>query len=710
MSNIIKQKSSLGPTNGRQTVGDGASLPFDTDASVLAVCHLQGTDDMYYYSTTFSGGPGPKCPPDRGSSDCVTGSPAPIFSNSNDFLSSPEFQHSLLNKHDKSHFADSNNIRNSFNYPHPVVVPRAIPTRSASELSTPPLTPDDGDDSDFGSLGSKLSSASISKAQEKDALDYLLTLFPRQGLQALPYAKNVSISAPNLGAAFDGVVLELPGKPKTLYVDGKSAESVSFRESIVALLDLADERLECSALVIVLERSSPNLAALLHSLMYVGGTVVTKPPFEMSSGIRRTVNTILQALFAAVGRLDKSLSPAVTLNRLREHHFNAKDIIHVFHLANASFWLFLMRAPGFPSKLVIPTLWSLALLIPLTSQFFLPATPIFTWLITYYSSRFIPTSWRPNISVSLLPTLESVLYGANISDILTRFTHPILDIIAWLPYGVGHFSLPFFVAAFLWLFRSKESLHLWARTFGYLNFTGVAIQIFFPCAAPWYEVIHGLTPANYSMKGSPGGLARIDALLGGSTYTVGFSNAPVVFGAFPSLHAACATIEALFMSHFFPQTTRYVWTYTAVLYWATMYLTHHYLIDVVSGACLAVAFFYLFLPDSLRGEAALALPSGLGTQRTKYEVYDLEDPSNVAAFELSDVSSDEEMDIAYRSPNTTTTFPTFSVPILKQDAGKKSHRHTASIASLIRGEERSAEDGWSPVSATFTVPPARGER
>ena len=25
---------------------------------MLAVCHLQGTDDMYYYSTTFSGGPG----------------------------------------------------------------------------------------------------------------------------------------------------------------------------------------------------------------------------------------------------------------------------------------------------------------------------------------------------------------------------------------------------------------------------------------------------------------------------------------------------------------------------------------------------------------------------------------------------------------------------------------------------------------------------
>jgi hypothetical protein len=110
-----------------------------------------------------------------------------------------------------------------------------------------------------------------------------MTLFPHHGLAALPYAKSVAISAPNMGAAFDGVVLELPGQPKTLYVDGKSAQSVSLRESIVALLDLADESLQCSAIVIALDRSLPSLGDLLHSLMYVGGTVVTKAPFQVDS-------------------------------------------------------------------------------------------------------------------------------------------------------------------------------------------------------------------------------------------------------------------------------------------------------------------------------------------------------------------------------------------------------------------------------------------
>ncbi|KAK7053244.1 hypothetical protein VNI00_003869 [Paramarasmius palmivorus] len=270
ISNLPNSKSSLCPANGRQTVGDGATS-FDIPSSnVIAVCQIEGSEDnMYYYSTTFSGGPGVvrfahsssfsgafdipkvKCPPDRlgGSSECVTGSPASVSSLSYPFPSSPPYSNSP-----------------------PYAIPNRLPTRSlstGSDLSTPPLTPDDGSDSPI-----------IRPAQQKDALDFLMTVFPKHGLSALPYAKSVTISAPDVGE-FEGMVMELPGRPKTLYVNAKNAASLSLRESIVALLDLADERLECSALVIVLDRSSKMLGEALHSLMYVGGTVVTKPPFEV---------------------------------------------------------------------------------------------------------------------------------------------------------------------------------------------------------------------------------------------------------------------------------------------------------------------------------------------------------------------------------------------------------------------------------------------
>ncbi|KAF7290596.1 acidPPc domain-containing protein [Mycena indigotica] len=451
-----------------------------------------------------------------------------------------------------------------------------------------------------------------------------------------------------------------------------------------------------------------------------------QPNFRPGATVTRALVTVYQALLAAIARLDKSFNPKDTITRLRRHQFTWSDSIYLFHLASVAFWLPLMQVPGYPTKLLIPVLFTIALLVPFTSQFFLPAIPVFAWLLMYYTSQFIPVSWRPTISVSLLPTLESVLFGANISDILTRFTHPVLDIVAWLPYGINHFAFPFVVAAFTWLFRTKEVLQLWARVFGYFNYVGVLIQILLPCAAPWYEIIHGLTPANYGMHGSPGGLLRIDRLFGGHGYTVTFSNAPVVFGAFPSLHAGCATLEALFVSHFFPQATRYVWAYAGLMYWATMYLSHHYLIDVVGGGCLAVFFFYLYLPDEFRNPSnATAQPSNLSTRgtspRSKYDAYDLEAPlrgSNLrrqmmvdaAEFDLSDgsqASDEEDVDIAYRSPlpqgmNSKQSSQTGRGG-KRTGGGGKSHRHTASIARLIREGERGPEEAWnnSPIGATF---------
>ncbi|KAF8578042.1 hypothetical protein K439DRAFT_1648915 [Ramaria rubella] len=287
MSNIVlntlKQKSSLGPAyvssespNGRQTVGDGASF-LD---NVLAVCHVQGADDIYYYSTTFSGGPGVR------SSGCVTGSPASSF-----FCSSPlpasgqarfyhpnihaDIAYPLTPESTPSEFSSS---LESLALPPgvasiPIPLSKEFTGPPAHNLITPPYTPEDIEGRrSFGSISSKQSSA---------ALDFLTTLFPRSGLAALPHAKSVSITSPALEAIWEGIVLEMPGSQRTLFVHGKGAEHVKLRESIVALLDLADEHLECTAFVIALERSSPALGELLHSLMYVGGTVVTKPPFDV---------------------------------------------------------------------------------------------------------------------------------------------------------------------------------------------------------------------------------------------------------------------------------------------------------------------------------------------------------------------------------------------------------------------------------------------
>ncbi|KAI5450934.1 Phosphatidylinositol:ceramide phosphoinositol transferase (IPC synthase) [Naganishia albida] len=360
-------------------------------------------------------------------------------------------------------------------------------------------------------------------------------------------------------------------------------------------------------------------------------------PSNLPTSPKALLSPLIVHIVAALKRLDTSVDPRKTLDKLSRHPFTIwNTALWIFLVALAAFTLYLNEFLFL--QILIPTAYILAMLIPATSQFVLPATPILAWLLLFFSAKFIPAEWRPEIHVVLLPTLESVLYGANISDILTRYTHPVLDILAWLPYGVMHFVIPFVLAAVLWVFAPKGAVQFFGKAFGFLNLTGVLIQLVFPCAAPWYEIIHGLTPADYAMSGSPGGLMRIDRIFGGTGYTNTFGNAPLVFGAFPSLHAGTSTMEALFLTYFFPKYAPFYWAYAGTLYWATMYLTHHYLVDVVGGGCLALACFYYFMPKEFKDlDTGITWDAVEPTPTTQAEDYELVD---------EDEAFDQAMDLA----------------------------------------------------------------
>lgn len=70
------------------------------------------------------------------------------------------------------------------------------------------------------------------------------------------------------------------------------------------------------------------------------------------------------------------------------------------------------------------------------------------------------------------------------SNLLSAHKHAVLDVLAWLPYGILHFAGPFIVAAVIFLFAAPGTLRVYARSFGYMNLIGVMIQLCFPCAPP----------------------------------------------------------------------------------------------------------------------------------------------------------------------------------------------------------------------------------
>ncbi|PSS09269.1 hypothetical protein M430DRAFT_37276 [Amorphotheca resinae ATCC 22711] len=339
-------------------------------------------------------------------------------------------------------------------------------------------------------------------------------------------------------------------------------------------------------------------------------TAFTKMPFSWPSlpnPIPRRYRRRLRSKFrssqspaSSITDIETSFNPADTIRALRTHRWSVYDAQYLFLIMIGIFSLSISQAPGPLMKTGAASLMMLALLMPVTRQFFLPFLPILTWLVFFFNARFIPAEYRPHIWVKVLPALENIFYGANLSNILSAHQHVVLDVLAWLPYGILHFGGPAVWAAVMFLFGAPGTVPVFARTFGYLNIIGVMIQLIFPCSPPWYENMYGLAPANYSMQGSPAGLARIDKLFGIDLYTTNFTASPLVFGAFPSLHSGNAVLEALFMSHCFPKLKPFVITYAMWMWWATMYLSHHYAVDLVGGGLMAAIAFYIaktnFLP------------------------------------------------------------------------------------------------------------------
>ncbi|EER26235.1 Aureobasidin resistance protein Aur1 [Coccidioides posadasii str. Silveira] len=336
-----------------------------------------------------------------------------------------------------------------------------------------------------------------------------------------------------------------------------------------------------------------------HPQKYLGKVSVMLPWRSLQllfpHRVRRRLRSKLRSRVSpssSIASLKTSFSPLDTLKSLQSHRWTVYDGQYLFLAILGIFCLSVIETPGPLIKTLISLVILISLILPVTCQFLLPALPIIGWLVFWYAMQYIPSNWRPPIWVRVLPALENIFYGANLSNILSTHKNVVLDIMAWLPYGIMHFGAPAVCSLILFIFGPPGLTPIFARSFGYMNVIGCVIQFLFPCSPPWYENLYGLAPAHYGMPGSPAGLARIDELFGLDLYTSGFTASPVPFGAFPSLHAANATIEALFMSHLFPRFRAAFVLYTLWIWWATMYLSHHYAVDLVGGSLLAAVTFY----------------------------------------------------------------------------------------------------------------------
>lgn len=214
-------------------------------------------------------------------------------------------------------------------------------------------------------------------------------------------------------------------------------------------------------------------------------------------------------------------------------------------------------------------------------------------------------AWRGPIHVAEPLHAELALFGIETPEgVVTPAawwqarTRPWLD----LPTGAAYLAyLPVFVGAAAWwrwglprragtaeeaaaLARRAEAVMLSALL---LNVAGYAIYVLYPAAPPWYVDLHGVGPALLDVAPDPAGGARFDAATGLPLQALFYGGSANVFGAIPSLHVGQVVLLAWFAARF-RSLRSWLWPYAALVAFASVYLNHHYIVDGLAGAALAI--------------------------------------------------------------------------------------------------------------------------
>jgi membrane-associated phospholipid phosphatase len=223
-----------------------------------------------------------------------------------------------------------------------------------------------------------------------------------------------------------------------------------------------------------------------------------------------------------------------------------------------------------------------------------------------YARRFFVTEERVlgcglrDVELSLFGVGPNTTFG----EFLASHHTPVLDLLFAVPYTIFVY-LAFGYAAYLFV-RDRPRMRRYLYAFAIANYISFACWLLLPAAPPWYLHTHGCA-IDLATLPSPAGLARVDTLLGIHYFAGFYGRAASVFGAMPSMHCAYPLIGLLTAWRVARWNTRVIHiAYVLCMFFAALYLDHHWLLDAIGG--WATAFVAVALADRLLARsAALAL-------------------------------------------------------------------------------------------------------
>jgi len=232
---------------------------------------------------------------------------------------------------------------------------------------------------------------------------------------------------------------------------------------------------------------------------------------------------------------------------------------------------------------------------PWSRKLLLIAFPMVLYGMMYDFFQYIPFSSLLPIRVS-----EPYLLDLNLFGIFSQghvyplhefvyhfFQTPFWDIYCGVIYML-HVPMVIILLFVFWRFSSDELAARFIFAFWIMNIFAFLTYYFYPAAAPWFVQKYGFLQPLVPMPGDPAGLARFDQLLHLNLFTQNYQITPVPFGAVPSMHAGFAFLGFLYSLQFNRKLSFVLAFYCLSMWFAALYLQHHYLIDIILGILYAL--------------------------------------------------------------------------------------------------------------------------
>lgn len=108
-------------------------------------------------------------------------------------------------------------------------------------------------------------------------------------------------------------------------------------------------------------------------------------PGRVRRRLRSKLRSRVSPASSSITALKTSFSPLDTLKSLQGHQWTAYDGQYLFLIALGIFSLCAIESPGPLGKTVVSLALLTSLIVPITSQVFLPALPIITYLVFWFA-------------------------------------------------------------------------------------------------------------------------------------------------------------------------------------------------------------------------------------------------------------------------------------------------------------------------------------